>query len=154
MKALLSIGGWTGSQHFSSAVATDATRTKFVAAVVGIAQKYKLDGIDFEYVNQLHLRNLSYFIFDSWEYPGKQGIGCNEIDEVNDSANFLSFLQALRKDPFGSKLIISTAVGITPFAANGAPMKDVSAFAKYIDFIGGLFSLFICMMSNVPEQPS
>jgi chitinase len=79
-------------------------------------------------------------IFFSWEYPNKQGVGCNTISP-NDSANLLSFLQALRaKAP--SSLILSAAVGITPFnGPDGNPMTDVSAFAKALDHIGELLYL-------------
>jgi hypothetical protein len=45
---LLSIGGWTGSRFFSSAVATDANRTAFANAVLGVVSQYQLDGIEFE----------------------------------------------------------------------------------------------------------
>lgn len=47
---MLSIGGWTGSQYFSIAMATPANRTAFVEAVSSLVLKYDLDGIDFEYV--------------------------------------------------------------------------------------------------------
>ncbi|KAI8986628.1 glycoside hydrolase [Trametes punicea] len=118
VKAMLTIGGWTGSSYFSSAVATDANRTAFVKTVLGLVSKYNLDGLDFD-----------------WEYPNKQGIGCNIISP-DDSQNFLSFLQALRADPAGKNLTLSAAVGITPFAGtDGNPMSDVSAFAKVLDYV-------------------
>jgi GH18 family chitinase len=50
VKAMVSIGGWTGSMYFSSAVATPENRTTFVGAVTKLANTYKLDGIDFERV--------------------------------------------------------------------------------------------------------
>jgi chitinase len=76
----------------------------------------------------------------SWEYPGKQGIGCNTISP-NDSANFLSFLQELRARPGGNKIILSATVNITPFVGvDGNPMMDVSAFAAVLDYIGELTS--------------
>ena len=50
VKALLTIGGWTGSQYFSSAVATEANRTAFVKTMTDLVSKYDLDGLDFEYV--------------------------------------------------------------------------------------------------------
>jgi len=79
---------------------------------------YDLDGIDFD-----------------WEYPGKQGIGCNAVSP-QDSANFLSFLQELRAQPAGKHIILSAAVYITPFAgADGSPMTDVSAFSAVLDYI-------------------
>jgi len=116
--ALVSIGGWTGSIYFSTAVGSAKNRTAFVKAVVGLAQKYKLDGIDFD-----------------WEYPGKAGIGCNTMS-TSDSANFLSFLKELRKDPVGSKLRLTAAVGLAPFGgSDGTPMTDVSQFASVLDHI-------------------
>jgi chitinase len=46
---MLSIGGWTGSQYFSTAVATAENRTTFVRAVLDLVKTFDLDGIDFEY---------------------------------------------------------------------------------------------------------
>ena len=49
----------------------------------------------------------------------------------------------------GSKLIISAAVGITPFTgSDGKPMSDVSAFADSLDWIGMPFRGFIRFISN------
>ncbi|KAI9444238.1 glycoside hydrolase family 18 protein [Lactarius indigo] len=116
--ALLSIGGWTGSQYFSSAVATDANRTAFAQAVMKLVSTYNLDGIEFD-----------------WEYPNKQGIGCNIIS-TNDSANFLSFLQTLRSQDGAQDLIVSAAVSVKPFVgSDGNPMTDVSGFAKVLNYI-------------------
>jgi len=76
----------------------------------------------------------------SWEYPNKQGIGCNVISP-QDSINFLQFLQELRQDSIGRNQYLSAAVGITPFMGpDGTPMTDVSAFAKQLDHIGALFT--------------
>ena len=81
-------------------------------------------------------------LFCSWEYPSKQGIGCNTIS-TDDSANFLTFLQTLRSQNGAQGLIISAAVSITPFAGpDGTPMTDVSGFAKVLDNIGSLFNAF------------
>lgn len=78
--------------------------------------------------------------FHSWEYPNKQGVGCNAISP-DDSANFLLFLQALRATPAGSKIILSAAVGITPFnGPDSTPMTDVSGFATVFDYIGKITS--------------
>jgi chitinase len=74
----------------------------------------------------------------SWEYPGKQGIGCN-IVSTNDSVNFLSFLQTLRSMS-GPDLIISAAVPVTPFVGpDGEPLTDVSGFGQVLDYIGSCF---------------
>jgi len=60
---------------------------------------------------------------------------------VDDSANFLSFLQKLRS--MAPSLILSAAVQLSPFrGADGQPMSDVSEFAKVLDYIGSLFLAF------------
>lgn len=46
--AIASVGGWGGSQFFSSAVATDANRTAFANAIVNLVSQYQLDGIEIE----------------------------------------------------------------------------------------------------------
>ncbi|KDR84013.1 hypothetical protein GALMADRAFT_56576 [Galerina marginata CBS 339.88] len=118
VKALVSIGGWTGSRSFSTNVGSAKNRTAFVKTVTDFARKYKLDGIDFD-----------------WEYPASQGIGCNSIS-TQDTANFLSFLQELRKDSLGSNLTLSAAVATFPFIGpDGDSLADVSGFAKVLDYI-------------------
>ncbi|KAF8639744.1 hypothetical protein AX17_001006 [Amanita inopinata Kibby_2008] len=118
VKALVSIGGWTGSRWWSSNVASAHNRTVFVKTVTSFVKKYNLDGLDFD-----------------WEYPGNQGIGCNTISP-KDTANFLAFIQELRKDQVGSKLILSAATATFPFINKaGEPSADVSGFARVLDFI-------------------
>ncbi|KAH8107690.1 chitinase [Cristinia sonorae] len=118
VKALVSVGGWTGSLYFSSNVGSAANRTAFVKTITDFASQYKLDGIDFD-----------------WEYPGNQGIGCNVISP-DDTTNFLSFLQELRKDPVGKKLLLTAATSITPWkGADGNPVSDVSGFANVLDYV-------------------
>ncbi|RDB27555.1 Chitinase A1 [Hypsizygus marmoreus] len=117
--ALVSIGGWTGSQYFSNHVATEENRSAFVKTVINLINQYDLDGL-----------SSSFF---SWEYPNDQGVGCNAISP-NDSPNFLLFLEALRKE-IGTK-VISAAVRTKPFLGpNNQPMTDVSAFATVLDHI-------------------
>ncbi|KAJ7500623.1 chitinase [Mycena galericulata] len=114
---LLSIGGWTGSQYFSSAVATSDNRTKFVGAITELVDTYNLDGIDFD-----------------WEYPGRQGIGCNVVSS-SDSANFLLLLKQLSASSNGT-FLLTAAVGLAPFVGtDGSALADVSAFADVLDRI-------------------
>ncbi|KAF8813893.1 glycoside hydrolase family 18 protein [Phlegmacium glaucopus] len=118
VKASLSIGGWTGSRWFSTNVRTAQNRTAFVKTVTDMAQKYNLDGLDFD-----------------WEYPAVQGIGCNTVNH-NDTANFLAFLQQLRKSTIGKGLILSAAAGDAPWVdPSGSPAKDISGFSKVLDYI-------------------
>ncbi|EJD03469.1 chitinase [Fomitiporia mediterranea MF3/22] len=118
VKALLSIGGWTGSRFYSSNVGDKTNRTSFVNAITKLVNTYKLDGIDF-----------------AWNYPGFQGIGCNTISP-NDTANLLSTLQELRNTENGSSLILTAATRLVPFTdETGQPSTNVSAFANVLDFI-------------------
>ncbi|KAF4588706.1 hypothetical protein EYR40_010260 [Pleurotus pulmonarius] len=118
VRPLIAIGGWTGSRYFSTAVANAQGRKAFVKAVVNFVKKYNLDGVDFD-----------------WEYPGRQGIGCNTISP-SDTRNFLAFLQELRRDPSAKNMVLSAAVSITPFAsADSSPSTDVSGFSRVLDYI-------------------
>ncbi|KAJ7717919.1 glycoside hydrolase family 18 protein, partial [Mycena maculata] len=113
---LLTIGGWTGSQYFSTAVATSENRNKFANAILDLVKTYNLDGIDFD-----------------WEYPGSQGVGCNVVN-TQDSSNLLLLLQQLRKS--SPTLLLTAAVGSAPFlGADGNVMSDVSSFASVFDRI-------------------
>ncbi|TCD65196.1 hypothetical protein EIP91_002982 [Steccherinum ochraceum] len=117
-EAYLTIGGWTGSAYFSVNVGSDANRTAFVKTMVGLVEQYDLDGLDFD-----------------WEYPGTTGADCN-IYQPDDTANFLSFLQALRQDPGMTGKKITAATSILPFVGpDGAHSTDVSAFADVFDYI-------------------
>ncbi|CUA69068.1 Chitinase 4 [Candida albicans SC5314] [Rhizoctonia solani] len=113
----LSIGGWTGSRYFSDAVSNDVNRHELVRNVIQMYRKFNLDGVDVD-----------------WEYPGVQGAGNNQVSP-QDSAHFLTFLQLLRSQlPKPAKLTAATQV--TPFAGpDGRPLKDVSEFAKVLDWI-------------------
>ncbi|KAI0661423.1 chitinase [Cubamyces menziesii] len=118
VKALVSVGGWGGSHFYSANVGSAANRTTFVKTLTDFASKYDIDGIDFD-----------------WEYPNAQGIGCNVLSP-DDTTNFLSFLQELRQDPVGKKLILTAATSVLPWQGpNGSPLTDVSGFAKTLDWI-------------------
>ncbi|KAI0733000.1 glycoside hydrolase superfamily [Fomitopsis betulina] len=116
-KVKLSIGGWTGSQYFSPAVADTQSRQVFANNIRTFYDNFDLDGIDID-----------------WEYPGQTGNDGN-IVSPDDTANFLSFLQLLRQSlPTTAKM--SAAVQTVPFAdADGNPLADVSAFAQVLDWV-------------------
>ncbi|KAF9484028.1 glycoside hydrolase family 18 protein [Pholiota conissans] len=116
-KVKLSIGGWTGSKHFSSAVASNTNRKKFVKSVLTTYRSFELDGIDLD-----------------WEYPGKRGDSGNHF-RASDSANFLLFLKLLRQT-LPTTARISAAVETIPFVDNqGNAMVDVSEFAAVLDWV-------------------
>ncbi|CAO1630096.1 unnamed protein product [Sympodiomycopsis kandeliae] len=114
-KVLLSIGGWGGSGGFSPSVASDTARAKFVKSIRAAYDKYNLDGIDLD-----------------WEYPNSQFAGTyNQWD----TANFQTFLTALRAGlPNGA--LITAAVSQAPWlASNGSPVGSVARAASAIDYI-------------------
>ncbi|OZJ05359.1 hypothetical protein BZG36_01532 [Bifiguratus adelaidae] len=119
-KVLVSIGGWSGAQTFSTAFSTASGRTAWVKWNVNFIQQYGTDGVDID-----------------WEYPGRQGAGCNQVNLANDANNFLLLLQELRStldSTFGTGAKeITLAVNIQTFDVPSGKMSDVSAFAKVVD---------------------
>ena len=108
-----------------------------------VVSQYNLDGVEFECALHSSFHIFSRSRIHSWEYPGKQGIGCNVVS-ANDSTNFLSFLQTLRGQDGAQNLILSAAVAVTPFVgSDGTAMSDVSGFAKVLDYIGPLSPTFL-----------
>jgi chitinase len=59
VKALVSIGGWSGSEYWSTNVATADSRQQFVQTVTDFAKTYSLDGIDIESVLSLDVPSRS-----------------------------------------------------------------------------------------------
>ncbi|KAJ2895044.1 hypothetical protein IWW38_002407 [Coemansia aciculifera] len=120
-KALLSVGGWTGSNYFSDILKDGGTRNTLLTSMVSYIKDKNLDGIDID-----------------WEYPGRIGNTCNVYDAQNDTPNFLKFLQDLRArldSSFGAgNKMITLAVRVQPFDVYNSPSNDVSAFAKVVDY--------------------
>ncbi|KAJ2015049.1 hypothetical protein GGI06_003400 [Coemansia sp. S85] len=120
-KVLMSVGGWTGSNYFSPIMKNPSARSTLISSMVNYVKSNGLDGIDID-----------------WEYPGRLGNTCNIYDEANDTPNFLKFLEDLRAAfdaAFGAKQkLITLAVRVQPFDVNGAPSRDVAAFAKVVDY--------------------
>lgn len=117
VKVKLSIGGWTGSKHFSTAVASSGNREIFAQKILDMYNKFQLDGIDID-----------------WEYPGHDGAEGNDVNS-SDSANFLLLLQHLRSIlPVNARLTV--AAQTAPFVDDsGQPMTDLSKFAEVLDWV-------------------
>ena len=49
VKAMVTVGGYTGSRYFSGFTGTEESRSAFVKACMNFASKYKLDGLDFDW---------------------------------------------------------------------------------------------------------
>ncbi|KAI3574061.1 glycoside hydrolase superfamily [Fusarium oxysporum f. sp. albedinis] len=118
VKALLSIGGWTGSRHFSTSFGSAKNRTAFVEVCLDYVKQYELDGLDFD-----------------WEYPNRQGLGCNDINQ-DDTANFLQFLKELRSHPEGKNLYLTAAGSLLPWNNDkGVSSTDLDGFAEVLDYL-------------------
>ncbi|KAJ1959578.1 hypothetical protein GGI12_004262, partial [Dipsacomyces acuminosporus] len=102
VKVLMSVGGWTGSNHFSNIVKSQSSKDTLIKSMVDYVKANELDGIDID-----------------WEYPGRLGNDCNAYDAANDSKNFLEFLKSLRSQfdsAFGQRAkLITLAVRVQPF---------------------------------------
>ncbi|RKP14573.1 glycoside hydrolase superfamily [Piptocephalis cylindrospora] len=117
VRILLSLGGWTGSRYFSSLVALAESRSRLIQSILSILSTYRLDGIDVD-----------------WEYPGREGMVCNQVDRAKDTPNFLLFLTELRK-ALAQNMELTLAVRVQPFdgvdssgGGGAGPLSDVSAF--------------------------
>ncbi|KAF9920916.1 hypothetical protein FBU30_009126 [Linnemannia zychae] len=131
---LMSIGGWTGSQTFSTVAASASLRATFINnAMVFVRQN--TNGPDAENPNGWGMDGIDI----DWEYPGREGAVCNTYSP-QDSANYLLLLKELRAQldlefPTKRKLL-TAAVRVQPFDdATGKPMKNVAAFVPYFDWI-------------------
>lgn len=103
--------------------------------ITTLVKKHNLDGVDFEYVLRFVSSPVERLISTiSWEYPNRQGIGCNTISK-QDTPNLLSLLRELRAHPVGKKLILTAAVAITPWLDPNDQPSDISPFAKLLDYV-------------------
>ncbi|KAF7981909.1 hypothetical protein HWV62_31509 [Athelia sp. TMB] len=119
VKALLSIGGWTGSIYFSNNVGSAANRTAFVKTSTDLVTKYGLDGLDFD-----------------WEYPSSpNGLSCNVVNK-DDTANYLAFFQELRNSTIGKNITL-TATAVTPWndVSEAPSTTGMNAFAEVLDWV-------------------
>ncbi|KAJ1936935.1 hypothetical protein FBU59_004902, partial [Linderina macrospora] len=119
-KALVSVGGWTASNHFSNILKKNPTRVAFLNSLVKLVADYGLDGIDID-----------------WEYPGHEGNPGNAIDPQNDTKNLLSFVKDLRSrfdSRFGKGKLITLAGSTAPFWGPNGPLTNISEFAGPVDF--------------------
>lgn len=91
LKALISLGGWTGSKYFSDAVLTAEGRAKLAASCIDLWLKGNLPGT---------APGTGAGVFDGidldWEWPGSSGEVGNII-RPEDKRNFTLFVTELRR---------------------------------------------------------
>ncbi|KAI8606588.1 putative endochitinase, partial [Dissophora ornata] len=131
---LMTIGGWTGSQTFSTIAADAGLRKTFINNAMVFVRNNTLP----DYATTPDGWNMDGIDID-WEYPARAGAICNTYTP-QDASNYLTLLKELRAQmdlefPTQHKLL-TAAVRVQPFdGADGKPMADVSAFAQYFDWV-------------------
>jgi len=134
VKVLMSVGGWYGSRYFTKMTSSKSNMEKFADSCKSLIDTYHIDGIDID-----------------WEYPGREG-ACNTPDLANDTDNYLTLLEILR-NKIGNSLI-TAAVSVIPFEKNGQPVSNLSAYAKYFDFINVMAYDFAGSWSSLTSHHS
>ncbi|KAJ2732054.1 hypothetical protein IW152_004091 [Coemansia sp. BCRC 34962] len=134
-RALLSLGGYSGSRYISDILNSSDTRNALVSSIVEYLKTHNLDGVDVDWV------------------PSP----CNHVDLPNDSSNLLVFVRELRQalDASGAKKLIALGVGMSPFPGpNGQPLADVSAYANWVDYINILaYDVNVLQGTTGPNAP-
>ncbi|KAH9941095.1 glycoside hydrolase [Epithele typhae] len=148
---LLSIGGWAGSEHFSTLVATNDSGADFAKS---LASKFVRD-------RRSNFRN--YCGFDIvWEFPNDADAWPNNTNAANDTANLLAFLRTLRGELDEIPLTEVTLAASAPAApwhdASGKPSTNCSlaGFADVLDYVSVLaYDVFGPTWSNTtgPNAP-
>ncbi|HEX4815259.1 MAG TPA: glycoside hydrolase family 18 protein [Nonomuraea sp.] len=90
LKILISLGGWTGSKHFSDAVLTAESRARLARSCIDLWLRGNLPGLE---------PGAGAGVFDGidldWEWPGSTGADGNVI-RPEDKRNFTLFVAELR----------------------------------------------------------
>ncbi|KXN64860.1 glycoside hydrolase family 18 protein, partial [Conidiobolus coronatus NRRL 28638] len=121
VKKIASFGGWAFSTDSeTSGVFVHATkpenRGNFINNLINFANKYGLDGLDFD-----------------WEYPSAPDIpGLKGVATPEDGANYLAFLRELKSKYKGS---ISIAAPASFWYLQAFPIKEIAEIVDYIVYM-------------------
>jgi chitinase len=138
LKVMISLGGWTGSQHFSDMAVTPESRTAFVSSCVDLFLKGNLpraegaggpgaaaglfDGIDID-----------------WEFPGACGNTCDF--RPADGANFTSLVQEFRRQlaalrqQSGKRYWLTMAASATPDVSAHLELSRIQASLDFLNLM-------------------
>ncbi|MDT4990913.1 MAG: chitinase [Actinoplanes sp.] len=132
LRVLISLGGWTGSAHFSDAALTAESRAKLVTSCVDLWIKGNLPGLT---------PGVAAGIFDGvdldWEWPGSDGNAGNVIRPV-DKQNFTLLAAEFREQLDALGRTTKKHYDLTAFLP-AAPAKIDAGFEAdkiftYLDF--------------------
>lgn len=115
LQVIAAIGGW-GTDGFSDAAATPASRYNFARQARDLVNQYGLDGIDID-----------------WEYPGSSASGIKSSPQ--DRENFTLLLTALR-DVLGNNAWLSVAgTGDSAYIRNSAEIANIAPLINYFNLM-------------------
>jgi chitinase len=129
-KVLVSIGGWTLSEHFSSIAGDSLKRATFAGSCNNLIRTYGIDGIDID-----------------WEYPGY----AQNNGKANDRENFTLLLKEIR-DSLNSMqsdttrpFLLTAAFGVAPSRIEFIEWEKVVPLLDFInlmtyDFYGSAYA--------------
>ncbi|RAP31929.1 hypothetical protein DID75_05595, partial [Candidatus Marinamargulisbacteria bacterium SCGC AG-410-N11] len=120
VKTLISVGGWTWSQHFSDVALTNESRVKFAKSCIEFIKTWQFDGVDID-----------------WEYPVKGGLGTNKY-RLEDKQNYTLLMQEIRDQLNELSAITGQTYYLTMATAAGrdkAVNLDLGKLANIVDWI-------------------
>lgn len=119
-KVMVSIGGWTFSNHFPDIAADSAKTRRFAEECVRLLKQYRFDGIDID-----------------WEFPGYEGHNGGPADKEN----FTKLMAAIREaiDAYGEEIdypfLLTAAFGTYDDATNTIEWDTISQLLDYINMM-------------------
>ncbi|MBF8192291.1 glycoside hydrolase family 18 protein [Nonomuraea sp. K274] len=128
LKTLISLGGWTGSQHFSDAVLTAESRAALARSCIDMWLRGNLPGLE---------PGAGAGVFDGidldWEWPGSAGAEGNVI-RPEDKRNFSLFVAELRAQlrAYSSRSLLTAFLPAA--AAKIDSGYEVRQVFKHLDF--------------------
>lgn len=116
LKTLISIGGWTLSDTFSSLANNSAARSNFVRNAIDFCKRYGFDGIDID-----------------WEYPGF----AEHSGRPQDKENFPRLLEELYQAAKAEKpsLLVTIAAPAGPWHCQNMEISKIHQFVDWINLM-------------------
>lgn len=122
-----SVGGWTGSRHFSNMAHDAGRRARFIATCLEFLRREGFDGIDID-----------------WEYPGAIGDGCpagETCDRPTDKEDLIELAREMRaafdaaRDMDGRAYLITVAAGVDAKYASNQAGPWLGRLAQSLDWV-------------------
>jgi chitinase len=119
LRCLISVGGWTWSEHFSDVAATKASRKTFAASAVVFLKTHGFDGLDID-----------------WEFPVRGGDSDNK-HRPEDKQNLTLLVQELRRqfNKENKNWLITVATGTVANHYENLDLKGLGQHASWLNLM-------------------